>query len=98
MSQAQSAVHWRKEDYYPLSAKCVAPANTSDPAIVERFGEDRFPECFKEHADLFSWDCYWLALFTGAESRRRLFTTSGGTRFGPRTDSGGGLRGIGRAR
>ena len=34
-------------------------ANAADPAIFERFSEDRFPECFKEYADLLTWDAYW---------------------------------------
>ena len=28
-------------------------------ASVERFSEEHFPECFKEYADLLSWDAYW---------------------------------------
>src|SRR6266508_4433446 len=58
-SEAQIAVHWREEEYYQPLARFVAQANAGDPAILERFGEDRFPECFKEYADLLSWDAYW---------------------------------------
>jgi hypothetical protein len=28
------------------------------PAIFERFSEEHFPECFKEYADLLTWDAY----------------------------------------
>jgi acetyl-CoA synthetase len=59
VSEAQIAVHWREEEYYRPPAKFVAQANAGDPALLERFGEERFPECFKEYADLLSWDAYW---------------------------------------
>jgi inorganic pyrophosphatase len=51
-SEAQIAVHWREEDYYPPPASFVPQANANDPAIRERFTEDKFPGCFKEYADL----------------------------------------------
>jgi acetyl-CoA synthetase len=59
ISEAQIAVHWREEDYYPAPARFIGQANASDPAIFERFSEGRFPECFKEYADLLDWDAYW---------------------------------------
>jgi hypothetical protein len=59
VSEAQIAVHWREEDYYHPPATFIAKANATDPAIVERYGEKYFPECFKEYADLLSWDHYW---------------------------------------
>ena len=59
VSEAQIAVHWREEGYYFPSAGFIGQANASDPRIFERFTEDRFPECFKEYADLLSWDSYW---------------------------------------
>src|SRR5215210_5928898 len=59
VSEAQIAVHWREEEYYNPPVTFVAQANAADPAIRERFGEDRFPECFKEYADLLDWDAYW---------------------------------------
>src|ERR671923_2837520 len=59
VSEAQIAVHWREEDYYYPPAKFIAQANAADPAIFERFREEHFPECFKEYADLLSWDAYW---------------------------------------
>ena len=52
VSEAQIAVHWREEEYYHPPAKFIAQANAADPAIFERFSEERFPECFKEYADL----------------------------------------------
>ena len=59
VSEAQIAVHWREEEYYQPPAKFIAQANAGDPSIFERFREERFPECFKEYADLLSWDAYW---------------------------------------
>jgi acetyl-CoA synthetase len=59
VSEAEIAVHWREEGYYQPPAKFIAQANAGDPGIFERFREDRFPECFKEYADLLSWDAYW---------------------------------------
>jgi acetyl-CoA synthetase len=59
VSEAQIAVHWREEDYYYPPVKFVAQANATDSAIFERFSEQHFPECFKEYADLLSWDRYW---------------------------------------
>jgi acetyl-CoA synthetase len=59
ISEAQIAVHWREEEYYPAPAKFIGQANATDPAIFERFSEEHFPECFKEYADLLDWDAYW---------------------------------------
>jgi hypothetical protein len=56
VSEAQIAVHWREEEYYPPPPKFVEQANAKDPAIFERFTEDKFPDCFKEYADLLTWD------------------------------------------
>jgi acetyl-CoA synthetase len=59
VSEAQIAVHWREEDYHYPSAKFIGQANAADPAIFERFSEEHFPGCFKEYADLLTWDHYW---------------------------------------
>jgi len=59
VSESEIAVHWREEEYYAPTARFVGQANASDPAIFERFTEDKFPECFKEYADLLTWDKYW---------------------------------------
>jgi acetyl-CoA synthetase len=58
-TEAQIAVHWREEEYYYPSSRFIGQANLTDPAIPERFGEKQFPECFREYADLLSWDHYW---------------------------------------
>jgi acetyl-CoA synthetase len=59
VSEAQIAVHWREEEYYSPPASFVAQANANDPAIRDRFTEDKFPECFEEYADLLTWDQTW---------------------------------------
>src|SRR5260370_10703584 len=59
VSEAQIAVHWREEEYYPPPPSFVAQANAADPAIFDRFVEDKFPDCFKEYADLLTWDASW---------------------------------------
>ncbi|MGP4016926.1 acetate--CoA ligase [Saccharopolyspora sp. 5N708] len=58
-SEAEISVHWREEDYYQPPAKFIAQANAADPDILGRFDEGHFPDCFKEYADLLSWDAYW---------------------------------------
>jgi acetyl-CoA synthetase len=59
VSEAEIAVHWREEEYFAPPAKFIGQANASDPAILDRFAEKNFPECFKEYADLLTWDQYW---------------------------------------
>ena len=59
VSVSQIAVHWREEEYVAPPASFVGQANASDPAIRDRFSEENFPECYKEYADLLTWDKYW---------------------------------------
>jgi acetyl-CoA synthetase len=59
VSEAQIAVHWREEEYIQPPPRFIGQANASDPGILERFSEERFPECFREYADLLTWDRYW---------------------------------------
>src|SRR5579871_453963 len=58
-TEAQIAVHWREEEYYYPPARFIAHANAADPDIIERFSEKNFPECFREYAELLTWDRYW---------------------------------------
>ncbi len=62
VSEAQIAVHWREEEYFEPPAAFAAQANANDGAILERFSEDRFPDCFIEYADLLTWDEKWDTL------------------------------------
>lgn len=59
LTESQIAVHWKEEAYLQPPAKFIAQANFNDPEMVERFSEERFPECFREYADLLHWNQYW---------------------------------------
>ena len=59
LSEAQIAVHWREEEYYPPPEDFVKQANASDPAILERFSEDHYPDCFVEYAEMLTWEKKW---------------------------------------
>ena len=59
VSEAQIAVHWREEEYIHPPQSFIEQANAADPAIRDRFGEENFPDCFKEYADMLTWDEEW---------------------------------------
>ncbi|UUZ68761.1 AMP-binding protein [Polaromonas sp. P2-4] len=59
ISEAQIVVHWPEEDYFSPSNQFIAQANLTDAGIFARFALDKFPECFKEFADLLDWYKYW---------------------------------------
>jgi acetyl-CoA synthetase len=59
VSESQIAVHWREEEYIYPPESFVRQANANDPAILDRFTEDKFPDCFTEYAELLSWDKKW---------------------------------------
>jgi acetyl-CoA synthetase len=69
VSESQIAVHWREEEYYYPPEAFIAQANAADPAIYDRFREDRFPDCFKEYADLLTWDARGTRRWTPATRR-----------------------------
>ena len=58
-NEAHIAVHWREEEYVYPPAKFIGQANLTDPAVLERFSEKNFPECYREYADMLDWDEYW---------------------------------------
>ena len=59
VSEAQIAVHWKEEETYPPATKFIAQANMTDEKVLEKFGMDNFPGCFKDYADLLDWYEYW---------------------------------------
>jgi len=61
-SETEIAVHWREEEYVPPPEGFRAQANANDEAILKRFGEEHFPECFEEYAELLTWDKRWNAV------------------------------------
>ena len=61
--EREIAVHWKEEEYVQPSPKFIGQANLTDPAILDRFTIDKFPEYFREYADLLDWDQYWHTTF-----------------------------------
>src|SRR6476661_7346356 len=59
VNEAQIAVHWKEEQYFYPSSKFTGQAYLTDRSVDQRFSEKNFPECFREYADLLSWDHYW---------------------------------------
>ncbi len=59
VSEAQIAVHWKEEELIKPPASFVEQANMKDADVLKRFGEDRFPDCFKEYADMLDWYEPW---------------------------------------
>ena len=59
VSESQIAVHWKEEELIYPGPGFIAQANMADPAALDRFSLDNFPECFREYADLLTWDRYW---------------------------------------
>src|SRR5207253_7318932 len=55
VSEAQIAVHWKEEGTYQPSETFKAQAIMRDPRILEKFGLDKFPDCFREYADMLTW-------------------------------------------
>ena len=74
-SEAQIASHWREEEFYPPPPKFVEQANAKDPAILDRFKEAHFPDCFKEYADLLAWDK--PVVYTMLDNNQQLWLESG---------------------
>ncbi len=58
-SEAQIAVHWQEEGYYPPSSKFIGQANLTDDDIFRRFSLDKFPDYYTEFAELLTWYKYW---------------------------------------
>ncbi|MBV9821856.1 MAG: acetate--CoA ligase, partial [Actinobacteria bacterium] len=59
VSETQIAVHWREEEYVHPPQSFIDQANANDPAIFDRFSEENYPDCFKEYADLLTWNKTW---------------------------------------
>ena len=59
VTEAEIASHWKEEELIHPSPGFIGQANLSDPAVFDRFTQDKFPDCFNEYANLLSWDKYW---------------------------------------
>lgn len=68
VSEAAIAVHWKEEEYFHPSKQFIAQANMTDPAIYDRMSLDRFPECFKEYADLLTWYQQWETILDTSDA------------------------------
>ena len=58
-SETEIAVHWREEETVAPPPSFVRQANANDPAIIDRFAEEHFPQCFEDYAELLTWDHKW---------------------------------------
>jgi len=67
-SEAQIAVHWGEEEFIYPSTQFIAQANMTDPNVYERFSLENFPNCFKEYADLLTWDEYWHTILDTSDA------------------------------
>jgi acetyl-CoA synthetase len=68
VSEAQIAVHWQEEEKFAPPPEFIAQANMVDPGIFDRFSLGNFPDCFKEYADLLSWDRYWHTILDTSDA------------------------------
>ncbi|HME18989.1 MAG TPA: acetate--CoA ligase [Nitrososphaerales archaeon] len=59
LNESGISVHWKEEPLVSPPAKFVAQANMPDKDILKRFGEENFPDCFVEYADLLTWEKKW---------------------------------------
>jgi acetyl-CoA synthetase len=59
VSEAEIAVHWQEEEFIPPPESFIRQANLTDDGIYQRFGPDRFPDCFVEYAELLDWYRRW---------------------------------------
>ncbi len=59
LTEAEIAVHWKEEETFRPLPEFIGQANLTDPKVNERFAEKNFPECYREYADLLTWDKYW---------------------------------------
>src|SRR5450631_2379842 len=58
-TEAQINVHWKEEQLLYASPQFISQANLVDPGVNKRFSEKNFPECYREYADMLTWDEGW---------------------------------------
>ncbi len=59
IAESKIDVHWKEEPLIDPPKSFVAQANMADPDIYKRFSEKNFPECYREYADVLTWDETW---------------------------------------
>ncbi len=67
-SEAEIAVHWQEEGLVMPSVDFIAQANMADMTIYDRFSLDKFPNCFKEYADMLDWYEYWTEILDTSDA------------------------------
>ncbi|GAB6283246.1 MAG: acetate--CoA ligase [Ignavibacterium sp.] len=55
ISESQIAVHWKEEEHIKPPEEFISQANVTEQNILEKFGINNFPDCFKEYADMLDW-------------------------------------------
>ncbi len=68
VTEAQIAVHWQEEEKFQPHHSFIAQANMTDEAIYKRFSLENFPECYREYADLLTWDKLWHTILDTSEA------------------------------
>ncbi|TAK12768.1 MAG: acetate--CoA ligase [Anaerolineae bacterium] len=68
VTEAQIAVHWQEEEKFHPHHSFIAQANMTDESIYTRFGLDNFPDCYREYADLLTWDKLWHTILDTSEA------------------------------
>jgi len=58
-AESKIDVHWKEEEMIMAPKSFVEQAIMSDKDVYERFGEKNFPECFREYANMLTWDRPW---------------------------------------
>ncbi|MDA4124530.1 MAG: acetate--CoA ligase [Thaumarchaeota archaeon] len=59
IAESKIDVHWKEEPLVDPPKSFVAQANMADGDIYKRFSEKNFPECYKEYAEMLTWDEPW---------------------------------------
>ena len=58
-AESKIDVHWKEEEMVMAPKSFIQQAIMSDKDVYERFGEKNFPECFREYANMLTWDKPW---------------------------------------
>ena len=67
VSEAQIAVHWQEQNYFPVPKDFIAQANLTDKGVFKRFALEKFPGYYREFAELLDWYKKWDKIFDGSK-------------------------------
>lgn len=68
VTEAQIAVHWQEEEKFHPHHSFIAQANLTDESVYARFGLDNFPDCYREYAELLTWDKLWHTILDTSDA------------------------------